>query len=170
MLLRILTALAFFIFLFAIINVGFQTHTGLFIKHAISSVPWGDKSLHFILLTTFTMLLNASMHRQKMNLLGFHLLTGSLLLACGITLEECSQVFIPSRNFELMDMVCNYAGIYAGSYLPGLLKLKHGTNTADEHSETLLLQAIHHQTGPLQHESGHGRRAARRMGRRHGSQ
>ena len=48
-------------------------------------------------------------------------LLGSLLVACLITFEECTQAFIPARNFEIMDLVCNYAGIYAGGLLSMML-------------------------------------------------
>jgi VanZ family protein len=122
MLLRLLTALAFFAFFFAIINVGLQTPAGLTIKSLLESVPEADKGVHFVLLTTLTFLLNASLGQRHKNLWGYNLLIGSLIIGFGITLEECSQAFIPSRHFELMDLVCNYAGIYAGGLIPGFIK------------------------------------------------
>lgn len=164
MLLRILTAFAFSAFLFIIANMAFQTKMGYFFTHSISQIPFGDKSLHFLLLMLFTLLLNASLQRSQVNLMGINLLTGSLIVASGITLEECSQAFIPARNFELMDMLCNYAGIFAGSFLPAWRKRKHSTDVDQIDRETISFQTICHRTRPLHHESGHGRRAARRMG------
>lgn len=166
MLLRVVTILAFAIFLFTILSIGLKTPGGLFVKHIISSIPLGDKSLHFLLLTLLTFLLNSSLRQRKVNLQGYQLLTGSLLIAAGITLEECSQAFIPTRNFELMDMLCNYAGIYAGGLLPCFLNSKYNTYADDERSKTLSFQAIHHRTGPVQHESRYGWRSAGRLGRR----
>lgn len=166
MMLRILTILAFSLFLFVIYQVGTVTPLGFLIKQVISSVPFFDKLIHMCLLTILSFLLNASIGQRKVNLYGLDLLLGSLLVAIGITLEECSQAFIPSRNFELMDMVCNYAGIYVGGFLLCLLDLKN-TNDANNHSDkTILLQAFHNRTRQVRHEGGNRWRLARGLGQR----
>lgn len=165
---KILSATALSLFLFIISMVGFQTHLGLEIKYLIASVPLADKAIHFSMMVTFAYLLYHAIPHRRMNILGQAVLMSSLLLAFGITLEECSQIFIPSRNFEIMDMVCNYAGIYLGTQLAGLLNQKHLSDADDHRSETLSVQTIRHSAGPLLHEGGHGRRAARRLVRHHG--
>jgi len=38
-------------------------------------------------------------------------LLGSVLVFVFITIEEGSQHFISTRNCELLDLICNYAGI-----------------------------------------------------------
>ena len=108
------------------------------------------------------------MNQRRVNILGYGVLLSSLLLAVGITLEECSQLFIASRNFEIMDMVCNYAGIYIGSLLLELRNLKHLNDADHFRSEPLSVQTIRNSTGPLLHESGNGRRVTRRLVRHHG--
>ncbi|MCB0519795.1 MAG: VanZ family protein [Lewinellaceae bacterium] len=115
MFLKSITLLAFLTFFMVVTAIGCQWPVGLFIKYAISQVPFGDKSLHFLLLAVLSLLLNGCMEQRRTNIWGTQVLVGSLLVGAGITLEECSQAFIPSRNFEFLDMVCNYAGIYAGS-------------------------------------------------------
>ena len=164
MFLKTLTVLAFAAFLFIIIHVGLETSTGRFITHTIGTIPYADKSLHFFILTVLSFLLNASMHRRRVNLLGMNLLLGNLFVASGITLEEFSQAFIPSRHFELMDMVCNYAGIYTGSFLLCLQKPQHSTDGDQSNRKTFSFQTIFNRTRPLHDESRHGRRAAGRMG------
>ncbi len=168
MFLRILAALAIAIFLLVIILVGFQTPVGLTIKDCIASVPFGDKAIHFTLMAALAFLLCTCRRQQRVNILGYGVLTSSLLLAFGITLEEFSQIFIPSRNFEMMDLVCNYAGIYFGSLFPELLNLKHLSDANHYSSETLSVQTVRHSTGPMHHESGYGRRVTRRLVRHHG--
>ncbi|MCC6726721.1 MAG: VanZ family protein [Saprospiraceae bacterium] len=165
---KILTAIAISTFLTVITNVGLETHAGLFIKEVIASIPYCDKVVHFSMMITMSFLLYHAMNQRQVNILGHSLLFSSLLLAIGISLEELSQAFIPSRNFEIMDMVCNYAGIYLGSLLPRL-SMKH-LNDADQYrSEAISIQTIRHSTRPLYHESGHRRSALRRLVRRHGS-
>ncbi len=165
---KILTATAISIFLFVIVMVGCQTPTGLVIKAVIASVPLGDKAIHFSLMATLSLLLYLSLPHRRLNILGYGLLISSLLLAVGITLEEFSQLFIPSRNFEFMDMVCNYAGIYFGSLIPGWLNLKHMSDADHFRGETFSVQTIRNSAGPLHHEGGDGRRATRRLVRNHG--
>lgn len=125
---KILTASAIGFFLFVITNVGFETPLGLFIKDTIASIPYCDKVVHFSMMIVLSFLLYQVLKKRRINILGFNLLFSSLLLAIGISFEEISQAFIPSRNFEIMDMVCNYAGIYMGSLLPRLSSLKHLTH------------------------------------------
>lgn len=165
---KILFGFAVSIFLFIITNVGFQTNLGLEIKFLIASVPFADKAIHFSMTVTLSLLLCRSTQQRCLNLFGQAVLFSSLALGIGFTLEEFSQAFIPSRNFEIMDMVCNYAGIYSGSRLGYLLKLKHLTDDDHSRRETFSVQTVRHSAGPMLHESGYGRRAARRLVRHHG--
>lgn len=169
MLFKLLTAAAASIFIFVITIVGLETPGGLLVKEIIASIPYCDKVIHFSLMVLLSVLLYYALNQRKVNILGHEVLFSSLLLAIGITFEEFSQAFIPSRNFEIMDMVCNYAGIYLGSLLPALPNLKHLNDADNFRSETLSVQTIRHSSGPMHHESGHGRRIVRRLGRRHGS-
>lgn len=155
MLIKSLTLLTFAVFLFTISQVGMETSFGLSVKQNIAEIPYADKCIHFTLLTLLTFLLNASLGKKRVNLKGMKLLIGSLLVASVITLEEFSQAFIPSRNFELMDMVCNYAGIYAGGLLLCLHKQQQitTTNGGEDSRETFSIQTIYHRTGPLHDES-----------------
>lgn len=162
MLLKILTAVVFLAFGLVIYSVATLNPLGVGIKTFISSTPHADKCIHFLMMATFALLLNGSMRHRKVSLGGWQILFGSLLVGFAITLEECSQAFIPSRNFELMDMLCNYAGIYVGSLvkIPAPKPWKY-----DRHGgKAISLQAIFHSSRPVRHEGRHGRRAARRLG------
>lgn len=164
---KILFGFAISIFIFAITNVGLETELGLEIKYLIASVPLADKAIHFSMTVTLSLLLYFASSQRRVNLFGQSVLFNCFVLGFIFTLEEFSQAFIPSRNFEIMDMVCNYAGIYLGSQLAKLLNLKHLIN--DEHGrKALSIQAIRNSAGPLLHESGHGRRTTRRLVRHHG--
>lgn len=147
MALRIITILAFCFFGFVIANVGAMTPTGIFIKNIIGSIPFFDKAIHLFLLASLSLLLNASLKQRRVNLCGLEVLLGSILVALGITLEEISQAFIPSRNFEWLDMVCNYTGIYAGGALLYFFDWKNTKHGANHSGKAVLLQAVQHPPG-----------------------
>ncbi len=120
MLFRGLTALLI-ILLIILITIA-NTGNGQFLLTILNSVPYGDKWLHLFLMGTLTAGLNLSLNFRKTNIKGKSILTGTLLMACLITLEEFSQAFIPYRNFEVLDLVCNYAGIFGIGQVPFFFK------------------------------------------------
>lgn len=42
---------------------------------------------------------------------------GGLIIAALITIEECSQIWITSRSFDLLDLAANYTGILCAGWL-----------------------------------------------------
>jgi glycopeptide antibiotics resistance protein len=129
MLLRILTVFAFLAFAAVVISMGMQTPFGWAVCNFVGSLPIDDKSLHFLILALLTVLVNTSLEGKRVCFFQRKWLVGSIFLGCLITFEECTQLFIPSRNFDFMDMVCNYAGIFAGGImLKNTLPDKSGTN------------------------------------------
>ena len=78
----------------------------------LHNIPFGDKIMHFLLVGTLAVVLNIYFCHRKVTIFQRNILLGSLITLIFITLEECSQMYIPHRNFELMDMCCNYAGIF----------------------------------------------------------
>ena len=97
--------LAFAVMLTGVIGVVYCADRGMlwmlydwFEKH-----PGADKVGHFFLFGSLAYVLTRA--------LGGRFLLGGLLVAVGVTLEECSQIWIPSRSFDLKDLAANYAGI-----------------------------------------------------------
>ncbi|MEK7254568.1 MAG: hypothetical protein AAB316_07485, partial [Bacteroidota bacterium] len=84
MLLKILTGLAFLTFGFVIYSVAALNPAGVAIKALISSTPFADKFIHFFMLATFALLLNASFCHKKISFGGWQVLFGSLLVGFGI--------------------------------------------------------------------------------------
>lgn len=149
MLFRILTAALLFFFFFIIINISFQTGFGKTISDVLGHIRFADKTIHFLFMTLFSFLLNGSLKKRQLLIAGQPFLLGSFLVTLFITLEECSQAFIPARNFEIMDLVCNYAGIYMGGLLILLLfpRLGHQTTgISNERNTTFSIQTIFHRT------------------------
>lgn len=78
-------------------------------------IPFYDKILHFLLLGGMTYLFNSAFDCPKIRIGNFAILLWTLVIGIGITAEEISQIYIPYRNFEIPDLICNYAGILTGS-------------------------------------------------------
>lgn len=149
MLFRILTAAFLFFFFFVIINISFQTGLGKTISDSIGHIPYADKIIHLLFMTLLSFLLNGSLKKRQFLIAGQPFFLGSFLVTLFITLEECSQAFIPARNFEIMDLVCNYAGIYMGGLLILLLLPRLGhqtTGISNERNTTFSIQTIFHRT------------------------
>ena len=144
MLFRLFTIFSFAFFLFIIANMSCHTATGQFFSDAANLFPFKDKGVHFVLMCGLSYLLNGSLLRKKISFFKNTILLGSLLLAVFMTLEESSQAFIPARNFEIMDLLCNYAGIYAGGLL--MMMLPTAKRTDNDQYSTISIQAIFHRT------------------------
>lgn len=84
-------------------------------------VPCGDKLGHLALAGTFSVLLNVLLERRPAPGAFAPLMLGSLLLLVGMTLEECSQMFFPSRSFDGFDGLANVIGVICGEGLVRML-------------------------------------------------
>ncbi len=146
---RSLTIVFFLSLLAVIYNISFQTGFGKILTQILGQIPFADKVVHFLLMALFSFLLNGALNNRLLQLGRRRWLLGSFLVALFMTLEECTQLFIPARNFEIMDLVCNYAGIYTGGLLLVLLLPHHGhqsTANTDERTTTFSIQTIFHRT------------------------
>jgi len=90
------------------------------------SFPFGDKVAHFCLLGLISFSLNHAYPSAIKSFFKIKISTISLIVLAMISLEECSQLFIANRNFELLDLCCNTAGIMAGQWVAYLIKMKIG--------------------------------------------
>ena len=82
--------------------------------------PYGDKVGHFLIFGLFSMIVNLSIiesrsisastnHRQQ-GYVRTAIIT-SLIIAVFVGLEEFSQLFFPSRNASVFDLLASYLGI-----------------------------------------------------------
>ncbi len=92
------------------------------------SIPNSDKIGHFVLIGLLAFFVNLSFSCQKKVLGSIEVLTGSLIVVIVVTLEELSQLFIISRNFDLYDLFFDYAGIICFSRLAVLVTKKFRTD------------------------------------------
>ena len=79
---------------------------------AIRAVSGGDKLGHFLLMGLFSYLVNVSLRSRILTLRSQPLLLGSVIVYLAVTLEEFSQICLRHRSFDLLDLFCDYAGIW----------------------------------------------------------
>ncbi len=106
-------------YLFFVIAIIMMANQGnyKFIFQWLHIIPYGDKLGHFFLIGLLSLLINLSLNCAKFELWRMNFFKGSAIVLVIITLEEFSQVFIPSRSFDLGDVLANYVGIMFFSYL-----------------------------------------------------
>jgi VanZ family protein len=75
----------------------------------VQSIPAGDKVGHFLLFGTLAFLANLAVARSGASL-RWHLKISALVVVV-VVAEELSQIFLPHRNFDSMDLVADLAGI-----------------------------------------------------------
>lgn len=79
---------------------------------ALKDFPGGDKVGHFVLMGSMALLLNIAWRQRRITLFGQQWLLGSTLLVIVVTLEELSQIWLPMRSFDWLDLLADYLGIY----------------------------------------------------------
>lgn len=83
----------------------------------VNDVPMGDKVGHFFLIGTLAWLLNRALLGRKVSVAFWQIQLGGLIVACLMTLEETTQLWIPGRSFGFGDLAANYAGIVCAGFL-----------------------------------------------------
>lgn len=108
---RALLAAGYCAILFAI--VWFADHEQFhFIFAWIRAIPGGDYVCHFLLVGGLAFVLNWALRGRKVRCAGCGWLLGSVIAFVLFTGEECSQIWLPGRTFDLLDLAANWAGVW----------------------------------------------------------
>jgi polysaccharide biosynthesis protein VpsQ len=83
----------------------------------VNNLPFGDKFGHIILIGTLTYLLNYALADRPLKIGNYKILLGCLIIAVTMTIEEFSQIWVPTRTFDLLDLSANYLGISIAGWL-----------------------------------------------------
>ena len=92
----------------------------------ITAYPGSDKAGHFVLIGGMAFLLNLSLDLRSVRLLGWGWLLGGVVVGVACTLEEVSQIWIPGRTFDLLDLAGDYAGIVFFGWLARMVARRGG--------------------------------------------
>lgn len=79
--------------------------------------PMADKVGHFCLFGFLAFLINKALGCRTTNLFGNFVLVGSLWVISLVALEELSQLFINTRQFDVTDFMYDGVGIYLGGFI-----------------------------------------------------
>jgi polysaccharide biosynthesis protein VpsQ len=111
--------LPFFIFFLFIIGIIVANDLGRIksIINLVNSLPFGDKFGHIIFIGTLAYLLNYALANQLIKIGKYKILLGCLIIAVTMTIEEFSQIWIPNRTFDLVDLAANYLGISIAGWI-----------------------------------------------------
>jgi hypothetical protein len=80
-----------------------------------ASFPYGDKVGHLLIYLTLAVLLNVALQFRRLPLGPLRPELGSLLVWVYTMLEETSQLWFASRNFEWLDVLANTTGVLLAS-------------------------------------------------------
>ena len=108
--LRILLPLGFFIFIGFIIDLA-DTADHNFAFRLIGHIPYGDKVMHGLLYGIMALLLSYGLKFKAYKFLGFNMQLGAIIVLVFATIEEISQYWIPSRTFDLGDLLADFVGV-----------------------------------------------------------
>ncbi len=112
---RIFLPLSFFLFIGYIIFLA-DTADHNFAFRLIGHIPYGDKLIHGLLYGLMALLLNYGL---KFKTVKFNLQLGAIIVLTFATIEELSQYFIPSRTFDLGDLLADFIGVILFSLYKG---------------------------------------------------
>ena len=103
---RLFLPLGFFICILFIIFLA-DTADHNFAFRLIGHIPYGDKLMHGLLYGIMAFLLNYGLNYKSFNFLQL----GAVVVLTFATLEEISQYWIPSRTFDLGDLLADVIGV-----------------------------------------------------------
>lgn len=100
------------LYVLILIGIIWLADTGsLNVRALARQIPYFDKLGHFILIGLLAFFVNISWHCARFRLRQLSPMKGGTIVFILVTLEECSQYFIPSRTFDWTDLAADVLGI-----------------------------------------------------------
>ncbi len=109
----IIAAIVFLSIVFTILMVN-QGHSNFAILY-IRDVPYGDKLAHCLLFGLLNGVLVFAFRGRTISIGPLCVYKGALLVSLFVLVEECSQMWIPTRQFEMLDLAADFVGILLSS-------------------------------------------------------
>ena len=112
---RVALPLGFFIFILFIIFLA-DTADHNFAFRLIGHIPYGDKVMHGVLYGTMALFLNYGLKFKNYKFI-FNLQWGAMAVLLFATIEEITQYWLPSRTFDLGDLLADFIGVILFSFI-----------------------------------------------------
>ncbi len=103
-------AVVFFSFILWIIYLANTGNQNLLFE-MVGNIPFGDKLGHLVLFGALTLLVVVASQFRCITLGRFNCYYGALAVTLFVVVEELSQVFFPTRTFDLSDLFADAVGI-----------------------------------------------------------
>lgn len=126
-------AALFFIFIVWIIYLANTGGNSIFFD-LVRSIPYGDKLGHAALFGALTILLTTGLKFRCLCIKKIKIYFGLIWVLLFVSLEELSQIFIPSRTFDFADLAADTAGILVATiicYLANKLVAKSSSKNTE---------------------------------------
>lgn len=124
-------AVAYILFILLIVVLA-DSGLGENMFNLVKNIPAGDKIGHFFLMGTLSFFVNISLSASKIRVFSLNILKGSFIIWVLVTLEEISQIFLPFRSFCLIDLICDYCGIFCLGKIATVPMFNQKHNTVNE--------------------------------------
>ncbi|QEH33250.1 VanZ like family protein [Aquisphaera giovannonii] len=79
----------------------------------VERVPFGDKMCHCVLMFTLCLLANLALGSRELHPGRGPFLLATVVVGCLVLAEEISQIWIPGRTFDLLDLSADAIGLLA---------------------------------------------------------
>ena len=109
-------ALGFLLFICWIIFLA-DTGQKIFASSYVRHLPFGDKAGHFLLYGLLAFLANLALDNKRIRVFSYQVLLGAVLVLIFAIAEEFTQIMLSTRDFELLDIVCDLGGVALFSWL-----------------------------------------------------
>jgi polysaccharide biosynthesis protein VpsQ len=103
----------------------------------VNHVPLGDKLCHCAFMFTFSVLTNLALRCRAIHLGGQTVLLGTVIVTIVVVAEEFSQLWIPGRDFDLLDLAADLIGIACGTLVARKLQGEHRATMKVNHATHL---------------------------------
>jgi len=127
------SAVIFFLFILYIIHLANSGNSALF--EFVRSIPYGDKIGHCVIFGTLTFFVVFASKFRFFRLGKLSVYYGTAAITLFVIAEEISQMFIPSRTFDWIDLSADFVGILSASTLAYLSSRAMNRGTEQEASK-----------------------------------
>lgn len=100
--------------IFALANAGAMPD---FLR-ALYDFPTGDRIGHFVLYGVLAYLLTAAFPARRIRAAAWSVPLGVVLALTLAALEELTQLFIPARSADWLDLLAGWLGVWASTWIP----------------------------------------------------
>lgn len=81
--------------------------------HFVNYIPGQDKTAHFALFFTISLVVNMLLNFKYLYILNKKVLLGSIIVFSIAFIEEFSQLFLVGRTFDLIDLLADFLGVFS---------------------------------------------------------